>query len=104
MAKVVEVRDVYKLYRVGDEIVRALDGLDSVSYTHLDVYKRQVEGCYIDEKIVDSSELKLREHSELLQGMTPVSYTHLEDYRRLSEYRGGGRRTGSAGCTESRRG
>ena len=32
MAKVIEVRDLYKLYRVGDEIVRALDGLDFSIY------------------------------------------------------------------------
>ena len=44
MGKVIEVRDLYKLYRVGDEIVRALDGVNfdicegefcAVSYTHL---------------------------------------------------------------------
>ena len=28
MGKVIEVRDLYKLYRVGDEIVRALDGVN----------------------------------------------------------------------------
>lgn len=28
MDKVIEVRDLYKLYRVGDEVVRALDGVD----------------------------------------------------------------------------
>lgn len=28
MGKVIEVRDLYKLYRVGDEIVRALDGVE----------------------------------------------------------------------------
>ena len=28
MEKVIEVRNLYKLYRVGDEIVRALDGVD----------------------------------------------------------------------------
>ena len=31
MGKVIEVRDLYKLYRVGDEIVRALDGVNSIS-------------------------------------------------------------------------
>ena len=28
MRKVIEVRNLYKLYRVGDEFVRALDGVD----------------------------------------------------------------------------
>lgn len=28
MGKVIEVRDLYKLYRVGDEVVRALDGVE----------------------------------------------------------------------------
>ena len=28
MKKVIEVRNLYKLYRVGDEVVRALDGVD----------------------------------------------------------------------------
>lgn len=28
MKKVIEVKNLYKLYRVGDEIVRALDGID----------------------------------------------------------------------------
>ena len=28
MRKAIEVKDLYKLYRVGDEIVRALDGVD----------------------------------------------------------------------------
>lgn len=28
MDKVIQVRNLYKLYRVGDEVVRALDGVD----------------------------------------------------------------------------
>ena len=28
MEKVIQVRNLYKLYKVGDEIVRALDGVD----------------------------------------------------------------------------
>ena len=80
MEEVIKVNNLYKLYKVGDEIVHALDGVDftvrrgefcaivgtsgsgkstllnmlaglerptrgsiAVSYTHLDVYKRQVE-------------------------------------------------------------
>ena len=33
MEKVIEVKNLYKLYRVGDEVVRALDGVD------FDIYK-----------------------------------------------------------------
>ena len=32
MRKVIEVRNLYKLYRVGDEFVRALDGVDFEIY------------------------------------------------------------------------
>lgn len=32
MRKVIEVRNLYKLYRVGDEVVRALDGVDFEIY------------------------------------------------------------------------
>ena len=32
MRKVIEVRNLYKLYRVGDELVRALDGVDFEIY------------------------------------------------------------------------
>lgn len=30
MEKVIEVKNLYKLYRVGDEVVRALDGVDFI--------------------------------------------------------------------------
>ena len=30
MEKVIEVKNLYKLYRVGDEVVRALDGVDLI--------------------------------------------------------------------------
>ena len=36
---IIEIRDLYKIYNPGENEVRALD---AVSYTHLDVYKRQV--------------------------------------------------------------
>ena len=36
MEKVIEVKNLYKLYRVGDEIVRALDGVD------FDIYRGEV--------------------------------------------------------------
>ena len=32
MRKVIEVKHLYKLYRLGDEIVRALDGVDFTIY------------------------------------------------------------------------
>ena len=32
MKKVIEVRNLYKLYRVGDEVVRALDGVNFEIY------------------------------------------------------------------------
>ena len=32
MKKVIEVKNLYKLYRVGDEIVRALDGVNFEIY------------------------------------------------------------------------
>ena len=32
MDKVIEVKNLYKLYRVGDEVVRALDGVDFEIY------------------------------------------------------------------------
>ena len=40
MEKVIEVKNLYKLYRVGDEVVRALDGVD------FNIYKG--EFCAID--------------------------------------------------------
>ena len=33
---VIQVKNLYKIYRVGENKVRALNGVDSVSYTHLD--------------------------------------------------------------------
>ena len=65
----------------------------SVSYTHLDVYKRQdfgnVYGMFFaltgdglsDRELSDYSELIKREVSEL-DGVEPVSYTHLDVYKR----------------------
>ena len=35
MGDIIKVKHLFKLYRVGDDVVRALDGVDSVSYTHL---------------------------------------------------------------------
>ena len=38
----VETQALKKYYRLGENTVKALDGVDPVSYTHLDVYKRQI--------------------------------------------------------------
>ena len=55
----------------------------SVSYTHLDVYKRQEQKLHpedLREADVDlSSVLKFNGHIETIQ---PVSYTHLYVYKR----------------------
>ena len=37
-----EVCGLKTYFRQEDRIFKAVDGVDSVSYTHLDVYKRQV--------------------------------------------------------------
>ena len=53
----------------------------SVSYTHLDVYKRQPESIHLcdfpeyDEKLIDK-ELE-NDMEEVLDIVVPVSYTHL---------------------------
>ena len=64
----------------------------AVSYTHLDVYKRQLQ--YLKEKkqdfVTDSTNLeddalrnKIRHHVvPLLESINPVSYTHLDVYKR----------------------
>ncbi|WP_459505236.1 hypothetical protein [Erwinia amylovora] len=51
------------------------EDITPVSYTHLDVYKRQCIGC------------KLLTRSSLNEDITPVSYTHLDVYKRQSRYR-----------------
>ena len=56
--------------------------LDSVSYTHLDVYKRQQKKVNLTGSVgvVDSKSLEARPITNLsqgLQGVVPVSYTHL---------------------------
>ena len=36
-----QVKDICKQYKTGNLVQQALDHVSSVSYTHLDVYKRQ---------------------------------------------------------------
>ena len=72
-------------------------GCSPVSYTHLDVYKRQVDGavtqvleCGVEEKIfVDGA----------VRACVAVSYTHLDVYKRqLSDSAGNFTRTQAAGA------
>ena len=67
-------------------------GLDPVSYTHLDVYKRQVEPMINigtpdvlwldDEWTVITADMSLSAHYENTIIITAVSYTHLDVYKR----------------------
>ena len=41
MSSFVSLEDVKKIYQMGEVQIMAAAGIDSVSYTHLDVYKRQ---------------------------------------------------------------
>ena len=41
---ILETKDLRKIYGSGENEVHALDGVSTVSYTHLDVYKRQDYG------------------------------------------------------------
>ena len=58
--------------------------ITAVSYTHLDVYKRQIQGWGLPvgrrngSSSSTSSALRLAENDE----HTPVSYTHLDVYKR----------------------
>ena len=64
----------------------------SVSYTHLDVYKRQVLArlaqVFSEDanmrmgRIIDSVEPVLAGFLTVSVGITPVSYTHLDVYKR----------------------
>ena len=42
MSEFIDFRDVRKVYKMGEVEIPALDGVSSVSYTHLDVYKIQL--------------------------------------------------------------
>ena len=57
--------------------------LISVSYTHLDVYKRQNMGRYIKWLEMNKSKGEsLFYWKKLLKGYEAVSYTHLDVYKR----------------------
>ena len=62
--------------------VRAL-GLGTVSYTHLDVYKRQIErGVAHVGDAVEIVGMKDEKKSTVITGLETVSYTHLDVYKR----------------------
>ena len=54
--------------------------IESVSYTHLDVYKRQVL------ENADRRSSGFYSHIHLHDGYTPVSYTHLDVYKRQGNH------------------
>ena len=61
-----------------------LYGADPVSYTHLDVYKRQMLGfgiLFTGMSLMDTGVSPLRESAAFQE---PVSYTHLDVYKRQS--------------------
>ena len=77
--------------------MQAADGLVTVSYTHLDVYKRQIFTSEMEDELsVVEPDLKLVLESEnprkmvidqdtttrLLKALYAVSYTHLDVYKR----------------------
>ena len=60
------------------------DAVEAVSYTHLDVYKRQRLRLFLSDvgyaKAQASEkrgEIKIRKHAAVIEGHIPVSYTHL---------------------------
>ena len=78
-----EWADLY--FAVLSPMVKELNRLDAVSYTHLDVYKRQAVRTLMKlngSTAVDFSALDA-EFSALQSGSAePVSYTHLDVYKR----------------------
>ena len=50
----------------------------AVSYTHLDVYKRQTHTC-VDDFIIVTDELR-RRGIKVIAHLIPVSYTHLNPH------------------------
>ena len=69
----------------------------SVSYTHLDVYKRQVRELIGAGSLFGHQILPLADAAAGKAGYEPVSYTHLDVYKRQytdsSPVRGGSVRT-----------
>ena len=84
------------MYGVNRQATRLLRRMPiPVSYTHLDVYKRQVVvvGCGTQKKVnltgsvglATAKEIEARpvaNATQALQGLLPVSYTHLDVYKR----------------------
>ena len=60
---------------------KLLHSLRTVSYTHLDVYKRQLQA-----EVAWGYQLKFS-HSYILRLFLPVSYTHLDVYKRQHPWR-----------------
>ena len=58
--------------------------VDPVSYTHLDVYKRQEEVivCHVDELQI----LGIHNYENVMAAVATVSYTHLDVYKRQQYY------------------
>ena len=69
----------------------------AVSYTHLDVYKRQVEENGSRELVGNTYKtgLPIIKDPEKFRIVVAVSYTHLDVYKRQT------RRTAAAGCSSS---
>ncbi|WP_459447914.1 hypothetical protein [Erwinia amylovora] len=63
--------DVYKRQAQYLHSDSGIIGVTAVSYTHLDVYKRQAQYLHSDSGII---------------GVTAVSYTHLDVYKRQAQY------------------
>ena len=86
-----EHRDLYHAVAVAGLAAAALDvEAEAVSYTHLDVYKRQVDGVAdgrTDRRGAAFARL-LRAHRPLGVGLAAdaVSYTHLDVYKRQTLY------------------
>ena len=65
----------------------------TVSYTHLDVYKRQVPASHMKKKektpeFIRSDDIEkefLKAFNQLTYRVSPVSYTHLDVYKRQKQ-------------------
>ena len=65
------------------DTVKQSDAKESVSYTHLDVYKRQVRNYRKELKRRRNKEISFCELPEIVvEKLAAVSYTHLDVYKR----------------------
>ena len=62
-----------------DAVIREPQGIPTVSYTHLDVYKRQFQAG-INQK--GGEQRNQQRETHMMQAVAPVSYTHLDVYKR----------------------